>query len=244
MYIISQSETISRIYQSLENTKDLLVSSLIYGEAHVGKKSMVSKLYKESIWVSGENLKDIQKALNESSYVVITNFEKVTDLDFLDFENSNIVAICNSKTISSRLEDKFAFIYHIPSLREREDDVKLFSKEYIEEAKKIYNIDKEVEIDSFDIDISENLKSLKSSIYKSVLLKNLDKSDIYKILYNYFYNNYEGSNIYKEHLEIFEKALLSAGLDIYKSQLKLSDVLGINRNTLRKKINEQLWNRL
>ncbi len=47
-----------------------------------------------------------------------------------------------------------------------------------------------------------------------------------------------GFNIYKRELELFEKALIVAGLEKYGSQLKLAQALGINRNTLRKKINE------
>jgi len=41
-----------------------------------------------------------------------------------------------------------------------------------------------------------------------------------------------------EHIKIFEKPLIEAGLKKYGSQFKLSNALGINRNTLRKKIHE------
>ncbi|TNF45412.1 MAG: Fis family transcriptional regulator, partial [Epsilonproteobacteria bacterium] len=42
----------------------------------------------------------------------------------------------------------------------------------------------------------------------------------------------------REHLGLYEKPLIEAGLKKFGSQLQLSQVLGINRNTLRKKIHE------
>jgi len=47
-----------------------------------------------------------------------------------------------------------------------------------------------------------------------------------------------GNNAYRENLPIFERPLIEAGLKRYRSQLRLSSILGLNRNTLRKKINE------
>ncbi len=238
MYFLSHSETINKIYQSLKSTKDIFVSSIIYGERYCGKKSLVKQIFNNSYWVDGKSIKDVKDALENNSYVVITNFEKITDLDSLNFENVNVVAIYNNKTLDSRVENKFAFIYHMPSMREREEDVKLFTQYYLETAKDIYDIKEDIKIDKNDIDISQNLKSLKKSIYKTTLLKSLNREDIFYCLYNFYLKNYNGNNIYKKELETFEKALIKSGLELYKSQLKLSEILGINRNTLRKKINE------
>jgi DNA-binding protein Fis len=68
--------------------------------------------------------------------------------------------------------------------------------------------------------------------------QNMNIDDIKSAIYEYIYQNLEGKNGYKEHLHIYEEPLLNAGLSKYKSQLKLSSILGINRNTLRKKILE------
>ncbi|HIP51799.1 MAG TPA: Fis family transcriptional regulator, partial [Campylobacterales bacterium] len=55
---------------------------------------------------------------------------------------------------------------------------------------------------------------------------------------NYLFEEIKGNNAYREHLGLYEKPLIEAGLKKYKSQLKLAGVLGLNRNTLRKKIQE------
>ena len=54
----------------------------------------------------------------------------------------------------------------------------------------------------------------------------------------YLETHLEGNSAYKEHLGLYEKPLIEAGLHKYGSQSKLSQILGINRNTLRKKIHE------
>jgi DNA-binding protein Fis len=238
MRISSQSQFVNKIYQSLQSTKELFVSSILYGEEYTGKKSLVRELYNSSTWVSAENLEQLQSALASYNQIVITEFEKISNIDTLTFGNSNIVAISNQKEIDSRIEDKFAFIYRMPPLIEREEDTKLYTNYFINEAKELFNMNQEIELETEHLDLSENIKSLKSSIYKAVLLQNLSKDEISHSLYHYFIKNYDGGNLYKEHLELFEKALIDAGLKLYKSQLKLSEVLGINRNTLRKKINE------
>ncbi len=238
MYLNSNSSTMHKIYQTLQATKDLLVSSLVYGEEFTGKRTLVKKLFPNSVWVDASNIGDVQEAIKNNSHIVITNFEKINNIEMLKFENVNVIAIFNGKTYDKRLENKFAFIYYIPTLLEREEDIELFTKQYINEAKEIYGINEDIKLEKKELDISQNLKSLRRSIYKTILFKAVDRDDLYDIMYNYFSKNYKGINVYKEQLEIFEKALITAGLDIYKSQLKLSEVLGINRNTLRKKVNE------
>ena len=41
---------------------------------------------------------------------------------------------------------------------------------------------------------------------------------------------------YRNFLHLYEAPLIKAGLSRFRSQLQLSDKLGLNRNTLRKKI--------
>jgi DNA-binding protein Fis len=46
------------------------------------------------------------------------------------------------------------------------------------------------------------------------------------------------NNDYRNFLHLYEVPLIRAGIKRFKSQLQLSERLGLNRNTLRKKINE------
>jgi len=238
VFIVSNSKIVNNIYQSLQSTKDLHVSSILYGEAYTGKKTLVKKLYPNSVWVDGSKLEDVLNALGNYSQIIITNYEKIANIDAINFNNSSVIAIYNKKSLDPRLENKFAFIYRMPPLSERLEDIELFTKYYTHEAQELFNLSLDVKLDNNDLDLSENFRSLKSSIYKYLLLKQLSDEDLNYTLENYFEKHYRGSNLYKEMLEVFEKPLLKVGLKLYKSQLKLADVLGINRNTLRKKINE------
>jgi len=100
-------------------------------------------------------------------------------------------------------------------------------------------------MDSFDVDmhqlplnLSKNSKSLKKSIYLYLVQHSMNSSEIEEVLYHYLLKNIDGNDAYREYLSLYEKPLIHAGLKKYGSQLQLSQVLGINRNTLRKKIYE------
>ena len=45
-------------------------------------------------------------------------------------------------------------------------------------------------------------------------------------------------NDYRNYIHLYEVPLIRAGLKQFKSQLQLAEKLGLNRNTLRKKIAE------
>ena len=59
-----------------------------------------------------------------------------------------------------------------------------------------------------------------------------------EIIYNYLVDRLGSQSDYKNFLHLYEAPLIKAGFDKFKSQLQLSDRLGLNRNTLRKKIAE------
>ena len=88
------------------------------------------------------------------------------------------------------------------------------------------------------VNLTQNSKSLKSTIYRYLMTHSMQREDIQDAVHNYILKELDGNNGYKEFLDLYEKPLIEAGLQKYGSQLQLSQVLGINRNTLRKKIHE------
>jgi len=56
------------------------------------------------------------------------------------------------------------------------------------------------------------------------------------IIENYLQDKIGSNSDYRKFLYLYEVPLLKSGLKKFKSQLQLSDRLGLNRNTLRKKI--------
>jgi len=235
---LSNSAQIDNIVKGLTLSKSLFVSAILIGDYHTGKKTLVKTLFPKQRFIDGKNIEELTRALDNSEEVIIYNFEEIDNIESLNFENKRVIAIANRVKNSALIEKKFAFIYNMPSLKEREEDITLLIDYFINDIKKELMIEGLVTVDYKDIDLENNVKSLKASIYKKLILNDLSRLDIEHILFDYLYKEIDGNNAYREQLELFEKPLIEAGLKKFKSQLRLSSVLGLNRNTLRKKIYE------
>jgi DNA-binding protein Fis len=234
---LSSCGEIEKIIKGFNLTKPLYVSSLLIGEKHTGKRTFIQTLFPDRIYVDAKNEEELLTALEVNSELVIYNFEALNNIQKLNFENKKIIAIANTIRKSQEYSDIFAFIYTMPNLQSR-DDLDLLISHFQKDIEKALMLEEHVAIPLEKLDLSQNLKSLKASIYKELVVKTFDEDDIKALLYDYLFKTVEGNNAYREHLGIYEIPLIEAGLKKYKSQLKLANVLGLNRNTLRKKIQE------
>jgi DNA-binding protein Fis len=237
VHFLSNSSQIDNIVKGFTLTKSLFVSSLLIGERHTGKKTLIQTLFPNSIYIDANNSEELLSALDTHDEIIIYNFEKVPDIESLNFENRRIIAIANHIENTAKIEKKFAFIYQMPRLEERED-IELLIKHFQEEIQKELMVDNQIHLDKEKLNLTENIHSLKASIYKQLMNRTLTSEEIEAILFEYLLEKLDGNNAYREHLYLYEKPLIEAGLQKYKSQLKLSNILGLNRNTLRKKIQE------
>ncbi len=237
VHFLSNSPQIDNIVKGFTLTKSLFVSSLLVGEEYTGKKSLVQTIFPNSIYIDAKNREELLSALESQDEIIIYNFEKILDLESLNFENKRIIAIANHIENTAKIEKKFAFIYQMPTLEEREDK-ELIINYFQSEIQKELMIENEITLDFPKLDLSQNIRSLKASIYKQLMNRTLSSEEIESILFEYLLENIDGNNAYREYLYLYEKPLIEAGLKKYKSQLKLSSILGLNRNTLRKKIQE------
>ena len=233
------SDKIQHIIKSFNLTKTLYVSSIIIGEAHTGKKSLARYLFPNAILVSGLDQKEVENVLENHDELIITDFEKLSNQSTLDFSNKRIIATANYMGNPSLIDELFAFIYTMPSLQERPEDVNYLKDLYIKEALSTLMIeDHTFESDEIQVNLSKNTKSLKKSVFLHLVKHSMDDKDIKGVLYHYLHKHLDGNDGYREHLGLYEIPLIEAGLKKFGSQLQLSQVLGINRNTLRKKIHE------
>jgi len=237
VHFLSNSPQIDNIVKGFTLTRSLFVSSLLVGEAFTGKKTLIGMLFPHTVSVDASNREEVLVALENNDEIIIYNFENLISFDELNFENRRVIAIANRIDNSQKIEKKFAFIYHMPPLKERED-LELFIEFFQNEIQKELMLDYPIELDKNNLDLSTNIQSLKASMYRQLMSKTLSSEGIEEILFEYLLHQIEGNNAYREHLPLFERPLIKAGLKKYKSQLKLSSILGLNRNTLRKKIQE------
>jgi len=235
----TQSEHVHNIIKGFNLTKTLFVSSIIIGEPHIGKKTLAQYLFPDTPLVSGKDQEKVEKALEEFDELIITDFEKLSNQEALNLDNKRIIATANYIANQQTIDNLFAFIYTLPSLKERPEDTKYIRDLFIEEARSTLMIeDLDFSLNDVPINLSNNSKTLKKSIYHYLMKHAMSTQEIQDAIYYYISKHLDGNNGYKEHLALYEKPLIEAGLKKFGSQLQLSQVLGINRNTLRKKIHE------
>ncbi len=235
----TNSEPVQNIIKGFNLTKTLFVSSIIIGEPNIGKKSLARYMFPKAPLVSGANQEEVEAALREFDELIITDFEKLSNQESLDLDNKRIIATANYVGNKQTIDNLFAFIYSMPPLKERPEDIVYIRDLFIKEAQANLMLeDKVFTVDDIQLDLKENSKTLKKSIYEHLMNHSMDKSNIEQAIFHYLLNHLDGNNGYKEYLGLYEKPLIEAGLKKYGSQLQLSQVLGINRNTLRKKIHE------
>ncbi len=235
----TKSDQIQNIIKGFNLTKTLFVSSIIIGEANIGKKSLVRYLFPQSCLVSGKDQREVEAALEEYDELIITDFERLNNQESLDFDNKRIIATANFIGNFNTIDNLFAFIYTMPSLKERPEDAAYLKELFIQKARHDLLLEeKDFDLAKIPMDLGDNSKSLKKTIYEYLMIHSMDKKDIEEAVYHYIIEHIDGNDAYKEYLGLYEKPLIEAGLKKYGSQLQLSQVLGINRNTLRKKIHE------
>lgn len=233
------SDKIQHIIKSFNLTKTLFVSSIIIGDSHTGKKSLARYLFPNAPLVSGENQEEVKTALENYDELIIADFEKLSNQSSLDFSNKRIIATANYMGNQSLIDELFAFIYTMPSLQERPEDINYIKGLFLKEAFSTLMIEPDtIETDKIPLNLTMNTKSLKKSIFTYLIQRSMDDKDIKAVLYQYLLKHLDGNDGYREHLGLYEIPLIEAGLKKFGSQLQLSQVLGINRNTLRKKIHE------
>ena len=241
---IAKSRASREALKSANLLKSLNLNVIITGEPGVGKKSLAKYIYEDSASVvDGSSFDELVKAIEANDRLIIKNFDKITNFDKLKELlkiNENRIIATSQKHLSAKTEDEFFSLkIFIPPLRERSEDVKALFDMFIDEAREIFgDLSTCLTMKEMDLDLSENCYSLKRSIYKAYCKSMLSKEDISEVLESIFYEEIGTGNDYRELLYLFEIPLIKSGFKKFGSQLSMSKAFGLNRNTLRKKINE------
>ena len=222
--------------------KGLSVNAMIYGESSTGKLTLARYILPNAPVVDGNNFDELLNALEVNNALILHRLDDVSNLKRLiekvQQTKTRIIATGGFRYTPQQLEELFAIQFTIPPLRERAEDVAILSELFLEEAKKIFGKSEFVLPKDFSADLSENGHSLRRQLYLNYLLSNASEENVLEITENYLMGKIGGNNDYRQFLHLFEVPLIRAGIKKFKSQLQLSERLGLNRNTLRKKIAE------
>ncbi len=232
----------AQAYKTATLLKTLNVNALISGEVGVGKKTLAKYILKDAPIVDGKNYDDLLSTLESTNEVIITNLENVPNikivLDKIVKNSIRLVATAKSSFYNEYIDEVCSVKFDIPPLSQRPEDVKELMKIYAKEAATLFNTSNNINFENFDPDLSTNSNSLKRQIIITSLFADVSEEELMDIMRNYLSDKLGSNNDYRKFLHLYEVPLIQAGLKKFKSQLQLADRLGLNRNTLRKKISD------
>jgi len=236
---ISKSKETKNILESALLAVDLPVNIVILGEVGLGKKLLTKEITKDIQSFDGLLLEDLinSNKINLSHYsaLIVYDLHNVINKNEFLFNCKELKIIATSINDSADYTNNFAVKIQMPKFNTQSEDFKFISQSYINEAKELSQSNK-IDTKKIKYDLSSNGISLKKSIYKFVFNNSLKKVDLLESLENFLYDEVKDDKTYKELLSLFEIPLLNASKKAFKSQLKISSQLGINRITLRKKL--------
>lgn len=237
---VTASEASYQAKKTATLLKTLTVNALIMGEVGVGKESLARFILPDASVIDASNFEELLTALESSSEVIITNIENSPNLkcliDTINLHSTRVVATSKQSFSNEYIDDFFSIKFDIPPLKDRAEDVSLLIEKFTQEAATLFGRNEAFKIEKFAPDLAHNALSLKRQVMIHYLLQDIKDVELMDIIQNYLQAKLGSNSDYRNYLYIYEVPLIRAGLQKFKSQLQLSDKLGLNRNTLRKKI--------
>ena len=239
---ISSSNASLEALKTANLLKGLPINAFIFGQSGTGKKSLAKYILPDAPIVDASSHTELEGALSSHKTLIISNFDKIPNYEnfkaLLEKYEVRIMALANSVFNADVIESFFGIKVSLPPLSERPEDVEALCDYFLSEAKETLSIENDISIDRNAIDLSNNAHSVRRHVYMQVQLQDINEAELMSIMQKFLLNRLGGNNDYRNFLYLFEAPLINAGLEKFKTQLQLSDKLGLNRNTLRKKIAE------
>jgi len=239
---ITASPSSAQAFKTATLLKTLNVNSLITGEIGVGKKSLAKYILPDAAIIDASDFNELLTALKSSSEIIITNLENLPNVkrafEIIKSKNIRVIATAKSFYNNEHIDDFFSVKFDIPPLDKRPEDIDQLIQKFTNEASLLFCTNEEFDMKNFVPDLSMNSNSLRRQVMINYLLQDIKDTELMDIVQNYLNDKLGSNNDYKNFLHLYEVPLIKAGLNRFKSQLQLSDKLGLNRNTLRKKIAE------
>ena len=239
---VTASQASAEAFKTATLLKSLDVNALIIGQSGVGKRTLASFILPNAAILAGSQYEEILAHIEESDELIITNIEDFANIkrlfEAMQKHNVRIVATSKYRINYEEIDEIFSIELEIPPLCERPEDVNKLVELFIAEAADLFGGQPQFDVQNFIPNLEENANSLKRQVMIQYLLQDLQDDELMRIIENYLYDKLGSNSDYRNFLYLYEVPLIRAGLAKFKSQLQLSDRLGLNRNTLRKKITE------
>lgn len=237
---LGASESSLEALKTANLLKSLSVNALILGAIGTGKKTLSRYILSEAPIFDAKNFDELVLALASNSMIIVDHIENSPNLqrifDEAKLHGTRVIATCSDQYTNSLLEEMFPVQLFLKPLSQRLEDIPLLSQQFIEEAEGTFGKNEDFYLKSSNANLSENARSLRRQIFVNYLLSDISEDEVMGIMENYLDGKLGSNNDYRTFLPLYEVPLIRVGMKTFKSQLQLADKLGLNRNTLRKKI--------
>ena len=239
---VTASEASYQAKKTATLLKTLTVNALIMGETGVGKESLARFVLPDAPVMDASNFEELLVILESSREIIITNIENSPNLkrlvDTINAHSIRVIATSRQSFANEYVDDLFSIKFDIPPLKDRLEDVSALVDKFTQDASILFGKNEVFKVEKFIPDLTQNALSLKRQVMIHYLLQDIKDIELMDIIQNYLQTKLGSNSDYRNFLYLYEVPLIRAGLNKFKSQLQLSDKLGLNRNTLRKKISD------
>ena len=238
---IAKSRASLEALKSANLLKSLKINAIILGDLGVGKLTLAKFILPDAVIIDASNSKEFLTVLDGLDRVIIKNFTKITNFakvkSIIEKNGTRVIATSSKSSLDSLMDDFFSLKITIPPLEFRQEDILPLAHKFLKEVSTIFGKhDLDISFENFDFDLSQNCYSLRRSIYLKYLINTFEEDDVMKIMEEFLYKKLGGRNDYRDNLHLFDVPIIRSGFKKFNSQLSMSEKLGLNRNTLRKKI--------
>jgi len=239
---LGTSRASTEAFKTANLLKTLTVNALIYGEVGTGKLTLARYILPNAPILTTDNFDELLEAVHSNSELIITHIEESANLkrllEAIALSKTRVVVTSGEGMHNELLQEAFSVRIHIPPLSERLEDVEPLLELFMQEANHIFSEERAFEMPTYELDLSKNAVSLRKQLFLHYQFSNIGEKDLMTIMEQYLSDKLGSKNDYRNYLHLYEVPLIRVGLRKFKSQLQLADKLGLNRNTLRKKIAE------
>jgi len=240
---IAKSRASMEALKSANLLKSVTINALILGESGVGKQTLAKHIISAPV-VDAASFNELLALIETNHSLIVKNFHKITNYKklkvALDVHKTRIIATSNLPVSEPLVDEFFSLKVVIPPLREREEDIFPLMEKFALEAQIMFDgaFGEIPSLDEIIPDLSKNCYSLRRSVYNAYLMNSFGEEEILSMMERFLSHRIGGRNDYRDLLYLFDVPMIKSGYSKFGSQLAISEKFGLNRNTLRKKIND------